>query len=302
MSVTVPPRGRSRASACLEHALKKKKIRVTQCVTLCVVLLCLHDLKLGLSGCCRRSMDAKAARKAERKAARKAERKAERKAGRKAARQSERDDSKGGSAQAQLPAQSDAVSGGSLNEMDAKIKALEAQLDAESSDEEVACIIVPTDKRGLSSNLSARSEPERKRARAPSDDSSSADEEPGLTCAICRISVNSREMMEAHLAGWKHKAEKKAKVPRAEGRYCEACGMAFTGPEQLAEHCKGRAHAEAVRGGGRGKGKGKGGGGGQGGGGWGGAVEKGGGSKGRGKGKGKGKDFGQGRKGKGGGR
>ena len=97
-------------------------------------------------------------------------------------------------------------------------------------------------------------------------------------------------MMDEHLDGWKHKAEKKAVRPRAEGRYCDVCAVAFTGPEQLAEHLKGQAHADGVRWGGRGKGgkDGKGG--------------KGDGGKGTGKGKdGKGKDGkGKGGKGKGG--
>ena len=34
---------------------------------------------------------------------------------------------------------------------------------------------------------------------------------------------------------------------RAEGRYCECCAIAFTGPEQLTEHVKGKKHRERAR-------------------------------------------------------
>ena len=233
----------------------------------------------------------KAARKAERKAARKAERKAARKAEREAEREAKEAERKAGPETGLI---GDAVG---LTDVEARIKALEAELAAtsedcsDSNDEDQQSSPGVRKRQALARGEAGEQEAverQRKRARKDGGDVFAT----ALYCAVCRISVNSREMMAEHLSGWKHKAEKKARLPRAEGRYCDACSLEFTSPEQLAEHCEGRLHQEALRSGGKGKGKGGGKGSGDG-------KGKGVGRGGKGKGKSKGKVTGKG-KGKGG--
>lgn len=147
-----------------------------------------------------------------------------------------------------------------LNAVDDRIAALEAELAAISSDSGEDLDGGETQpeakwQRGHVSKKNKRAAEraeedtgKKKKAKRSSDEPESAPSVSlGLRCDVCNISVTSEELMREHIKGKKHKQAERAKVAKDEGRYCETCDLIFTGPDQLKEHSKGKKHREKAR-------------------------------------------------------
>ena len=148
-----------------------------------------------------------------------------------------------------------------LNAVDDRIAALEAELAAISSDsgEDLEGGETQPEAKWQQGHVSKKNKraveraeedtgKKKKKAKRSSDEPESAPSVSlGLRCDVCNISVTSEELMREHVKGKKHKQAERAKVAKDEGRYCETCDLIFTGPDQLKEHSKGKKHREKAR-------------------------------------------------------
>eukprot|EP00306_Pavlova_sp_CCMP459_P002355 CAMPEP_0185169390 /NCGR_PEP_ID=MMETSP1139-20130426/17202_1 /TAXON_ID=298111 /ORGANISM="Pavlova sp., Strain CCMP459" /LENGTH=242 /DNA_ID=CAMNT_0027734925 /DNA_START=26 /DNA_END=750 /DNA_ORIENTATION=+ len=67
-----------------------------------------------------------------------------------------------------------------------------------------------------------------------------------LFCSVCKVRVNSEQLMHEHRAGRKHRELEVEQRALAENRWCAVCKLEFTSSLQLEEHEKGKRHKDAV--------------------------------------------------------
>eukprot|EP00965_Chrysotila_dentata_P241815 6204505-Pleurochrysis_carterae.AAC.2 len=152
-----------------------------------------------------------------------------------------------------------------LNELDAQIAVLEAELaNAKSADEHDHVEARISEQNSPEKNVDMRRKREAGTLEIPlagrpkqdmagngagSDVGKQSTETAKLSlhCAVCDIRVTSEQLMREHLMGRKHQQAAKIVEARKEGRFCDVCGIVFTGVAQLTEHTKGKRHREAAR-------------------------------------------------------
>lgn len=141
-----------------------------------------------------------------------------------------------------------------LNEIDARIAALEAQLAAGSESDgssdgddvpaasvEAAASIAEGKQAELSSRRKRKREMEQLHGKA-----SAAGPPVLLRCELCNVSVNSELLMREHCLGRRHRELEVEMRASAEGRWCPVCKLEFTSTVQLDEHKRGKRHKEAA--------------------------------------------------------